>query len=299
MKPVLIALKRSKWERDIMFYGSEDAAKKIYTLQNHTFERIYNSHLRQIEARKKISGIFPHAVRAFREELPSVDFSKYSLILSLGGDNHFVHTAQYVNEIPIGGINSDPETSSGVLLYFNLQSFSEPGRKEYDSDQIETENWSLIECEIHFSDGQKIFTGEAVSEISIRNKFAEHMSRYLIRSAGTDPEEQKCSGLLLSTGTGSTGWFSNCVPVEAFQGNCSFEKNAGFFRFTARERKTGEKFSLHYGEIQKGGTLELISEMDGIICMDSDNKRVYPFPPGSKAYFRLSEKKLRVVRKFN
>jgi len=290
---VLVAIKRSKWERDIIHYGSEDAVKKIYILQNNGYERIHSSHIRQLQARDALKQALGNAEYIYREELTRVNFSDYDLVITLGGDNHFVHVSQFIKDTPVAGINSDPETSSGVLLHFTIDSFINQIKTGINLNNLEIDYWTGIEGELHFPDGQIVKTGRALSEISIRNSFAEHMSRYIL-STDKITEEQKCSGLLLATGTGSTGWFSNCVPESEIK-HCTFKKDADFFRFTARERSGGKKYKLHYGEIKKGETLQLMSEMDGMLCLDSDIRRVFNLPPGCRAILKVCEEKLPVV----
>jgi hypothetical protein len=48
--------------------------------------------------------------------------------------------------------------------------------------------------------------------------------------------------------------------------------------------------------VEAGQTLSVVSEMDGEITVDADPERVFPFPPGAVAHFRLSDERLKVVR---
>lgn len=292
---ILIAVKRSKWERDIFYYGSEDAVRQIYELQNHALDRVFLSHERQIASRRKLKEAVPEARLVFREDLPRTDFHSYDLALSLGGDNHFVYVAQFIANRALGGINSDPETSTGTLLPFDSESFADAFSNR-TSDAFRTESWTGIECEIIYPGGQKLPTGRAISEISVRNSFPDHMSRYLVQKENSAPEEQKSSGLLLATGAGSTGWFYNSVPSE-LKAESVFPKNSEFFRFAARECRLSD-YRYGYGEIRKGETIEIISEMDGNITLDSDERRTFAFPPGCRARFSCSAAPLEVLTGF-
>jgi NAD kinase len=293
---ILIAIKRSKWERDLIHYGSEEAVKRLYSLQNDNYERVYSSHLRQLKAREKIATALPDARYAYREELDGIDYSGYDLVASLGGDNHFVYVGHFVLAKPIAGINSDPETSHGILLNFDPDSFIS-GIEKNGIMYPTIEEWTCIEGELIYPNGDRIHTGAAVSEISVHNGFADNMSRYLIRRDEESFEEQKSSGILLSTGVGSTGWFQNCVP-EGIRRGCTFEKGANFFRFIAREVGFEKKFRYRYGTIVAKERLELVSEMEGNIVIDASPYRVFDFPPGCRAIFQLSGRRLHVVKDF-
>jgi len=290
---ILVAIKRTKYERDIIRYGSEEAVQRLYHLQNDAFLHVYASHERQLLSLEKIKRALPDAVFARREELERIDFSQFDLIVSLGGDNHFVYVSHFALHRPIAGINSDPQTSSGVLLNFDTDQFISSIENAQSSD-LKTEKWSCIEGELTYPNGDKLSTGVSLSEISIRNTFPDAMSRYLIKLNENPFEEQKSSGMLLATGVGSTGWFRNAVP-EQLRDSCRFNKAADFFRYVARESEL-RNYSLSYGTVNGDETLEMVSEMDGKITIDASPFRVFEFPPGCTVKFGLSAAKIRVVK---
>jgi len=299
-KIYLISIKRTKWERDLQKYNSIKELKRIYRLQNNIFQRVYASHIRQKKAFEKLYNK-THNIAEFiyREELSLPYVKKFPLLISFGGDNHFIYTARFASQ-PLIGINSDPQTSSGALLYFNVDDFLSYHEKEYFlKKEYKLENWSLIEGEIIYSDKSKVKTGKCISETIIRNEFADAMSRYFLRVNKMEFEEQKSSGLLLSTGAGSSGWFYNCLPhsIQLFE-DPIFPKNAPFFKTIAREPgfNRSHKFKYLYCTIYENQELEVISEMEGVIVIDSHQECAFTFPPGAKAIFRLSKEKLKVVK---
>jgi NAD+ kinase len=126
----LISLKRTKWERDLQKYGSVKELKKIYRLQNNIFQRVYASHVRQKKAFEKLyNALHNQAVFIYREELNIPYVKTFPLLVSFGGDNHFIYTARFASQ-PIIGINSDPKTSTGALLYFDVDKFLEYHKKD-------------------------------------------------------------------------------------------------------------------------------------------------------------------------
>lgn len=305
MKDFLIAVKRTKWERDLLRYGSEQVLRKIYEIQNHAFDRVFASHERQKASLLRMREAGLDADFLFREELAGADFSSYRCVLSLGGDNHFVYVSRFAKS-PIAGINSDPASSRGALLAGSTDDFLEfhrafTARKTTAEEFLEhhvSERWSRIECTIHFPDGEARLIGTCTSEFSIRNRFPEYMSRYLLRTRPDTEEvytqpfmEEKCSGLLCSTGAGSTGWFKNCLPPER-RDEVIFPRNADYFKFLAREalRPIGPEM------VPRGQVLEIISEMDGEIIADSDHELSYVFPYGARAVIRQHGEQLRVIQ---
>lgn len=291
MNQALIVMKKTKYELDRNTYPDLEYYQKICLIQNDSFNKIHDSHLRQLESREILKQeVFPEGLFIFRDELDQLDLSKFGVIVALGGDNHFTYVAHHCKKNKILGCNSDIKTSFGALLSFNPITLKETVSKNWEN--ISEENWSLISVEIEYPNGKKINTVNAVSEISIRNTNPDLTSRYIVLH-DDKKEEQKSSGLLLYTGAGSTGWYASCKHEEEGEGN--FSKSANFFRVYARElsRKARKNFKLTDFTVTK--SCQIISEMNGGISIDALPERVYPFTPGSVATIHLANEKLKVI----
>jgi hypothetical protein len=296
-KDFLVCKKRTKWQRDLERFGSAREVRRLYRLQNHIFRRVYGSHLRQLASLELLEkALADRADFIYREELSSDLVSRYGALVSLGGDNHFIYVARFTGDKPLIGINSDPVTSSGALVYFTARSFLEHTRNPHFPDRLE--RWTMIEGQIHYPDGSTIRIGPCISETGIRNAFADAMSRYYLRINDEPWEEQKSSGLLLATGAGSTGWFHNCLPhsMQIYE-DPTFGRDEQIFRFVAREPGFHRQhyYRYLYRSLNRGDTLEIISEMDGEIIIDAQPETRFDFGPGARAEFRLSDNHLPVA----
>ncbi|GBF51898.1 sugar kinase and antagonist of anti-sigma factor [Leptospira ryugenii] len=288
---VIVVWKRTKFELDLESFGSLSAYERVTKDKPEVYERTLASHERQISSRKYLrERVFPNADFVFREEFEDLlKKKKYDLVISHGGDNHFTYVAHQVANIPLIGVNSDPFTSVGALLSYTAEELEKEVQQSFIGSEIE--QWSLITTQIEYPDGTKVDTVPAVCELSIRNNSPDLTSRYWISYQGTK-EEQKCSGLLVYTGAGSTGWISSCFPKKF----PPFAKQEPYFHVYAREirsKQTGYEFSL--ADFRALDEVEVISEMNGGIAVDSLTERHYSFPPYSKARFKLSNDTLSVV----
>ena len=305
---IVLVRKRTKWERDLIQYGSREAALSIYKHQNDAYTSVFAAHQRQLENLEKIKKALPGIKCIHRKELPEIDPRQFSLLISFGGDNHFVYTAHRAQGIPIIGLNSDPQSSTGALLYFTPEQFiaavSIYMQKKVDSldmDPCLMEDWTRVEGELLLPEknkSKKIKLEACISEISVRSSFHDHISRFLLRKNNENWEEIKCSGLLLVCGAGSSGWYRNAHPEGR---HAVFPKEAPFFRALARETQYLHRTKLRQGnpQIYAQERLEIISEMNGEITIDANTEQVYPFPPGARVSFFLSGQKLKVLRKFS
>lgn len=288
---VLIVQKKSKFEIDLEKYGTLAEYRRICDLQNHLFDRIHDSHIRQERNRQFLrENVFPRGTYVFRDDMSQLDLRDYDLVVAFGGDNHFTYVAHEASSATLLGCNSDPETSVGALLGFTVQSLFET--IAYESGQTRQEDWTLIFTTLYYPSGEVVETFPAVSEISIRNNSPDLISRYIVSHDGST-EEQKSSGLLVYTGAGSTGWVASCYPKKTGP----FPKDQRYFQVYAREPrrkdKTWEHLNLIDFRVEK--TFSVISEMNGGISIDSLTERNYPFPPGTRAVFRMGDRRLSVL----
>ncbi|TGK82809.1 STAS domain-containing protein [Leptospira bourretii] len=289
-KKVVVVFKRTKYELDLETYGSIQAYKEVARQNPEVFQRTFESHERQLESRNFLkSHVFPNADFVFRENFDPEDGTKYDLIVAHGGDNHFTYVAHLAGNTHLIGCNSDPQSSVGALLGFTAEELMTAVKNNFHHTQVES--WSLLDTEILYPNGTKLKTVPAICELSIRNNSPDLTSRFWISYQG-QKEEQKCSGLLVYTGAGSTGWISSCFPKKF----SPFSKHEPFFHVYSREiRVKSRETEFSLADFRALDQVEVISEMNGGLAVDSLTERHYPFPPYAKATIRLSPEKLSVI----
>ncbi len=140
-----------------------------------------------------------------REYLPTFDFRGCIAIVVVGRDGLVANAAKYVGDLPIVAVNPDPQRIDGVLLPFYV-------RQARQAVQRAAENRAKIRevtlAEVNLNDGQRML---AFNDFFIGCQ--SHVSaRYVLR-VDKQAEPQSSSGLLVSTGAGSTGWLSSVVNM--------------------------------------------------------------------------------------
>ena len=160
-------------------------------------------------------AVYRHAMEMMRRKLPSdlkvqfldrslaptVLFTENDLIVTLGQDGLVANTAKYVKGQPIIAVNPDPERFDGILLPFL------PGQVAEAVGALLSGKMRMREvtmAEARFQDGQRML---AFNDLFLGA--SSHISaRYKITLQGKS-EHQSSSGVLVSTGAGSTGWISS------------------------------------------------------------------------------------------
>ena len=146
--------------------------------------------------------------------VPTFSFLPVDLIVTLGQDGLVANTAKYVGFQPILAVNPDPERFDGILLPFLPQQVSSALGKVMD---LCANIRSITLAEAKLNDGQRLL---AFNDLFLGAN--SHVSaRYRIQWI-SQQEEQSSSGVLVSTGAGSTGWMSSVFNmasgVAAFSG---------------------------------------------------------------------------------
>ena len=123
---------------------------------------------------------------------------RYDLVISLGGDGTFFAAARSLKDIPILGINSDPGNSLGLWTCADRSTFREPLERALAG--------KLRACRIHRM--CVVINGRPVRELAFNDVLIAHknpaaMTRYRL-SVGSSGEQQRSSGLWISTAAGST-----------------------------------------------------------------------------------------------
>lgn len=140
-----------------------------------------------------------------RGMLPNFIFSDTDLVVAIGIDGLVANTAKYLSGQPLIAVNPDPATIDGVLLPFNT-STAVSAVKNIFKGQVKKRQITMAKVDLN--DGQTLL---AFNDFFIGVK--SHISaRYTIEAQGLR-ERQSSSGVIVSTGIGSTGWLSSMVNM--------------------------------------------------------------------------------------
>ncbi|KKL61424.1 hypothetical protein LCGC14_2195470, partial [marine sediment metagenome] len=212
-------------------------------------------------------------------DAPAKDY--YDLIIVLGGDNSFTYVSNYVSnywssDIPILGVNSDPERSVGCLTRWAINDDQDVFDmvEMLDFGEFDIKSWTRLGATV---DGKLITP--ATSEYFFGERMRKNISRHILVYKGVE-HEQKCSGIIFSTGAGSTGWYHSATRGDTWGAE---ERIA---RFVTTEPYNAP---MMCGEIEEGEEIILYSLNDdeGMVSVDSWEEE--PFTRGSEARIHLGE----------
>lgn len=242
-----------------------------------------------------------------RAHVPNYLFGPSDTVVALGQDGLVAGTLKYLDGQRLIGVNPDPKRWDGVLLPFQVGDLPKIV-PETAAGRRRVREVTLAKATLN--DGQSLY---AVNDFYIGRR--THVSaRYRIASGGRE-EQQSSSGIIVSTGVGSTGWLKSVLAGAAgiakragLAGSAQasadadarrLEWESDWLRFTVREpfpsRTTGTE--LVYGRIESGQALEVVSQMPegGVIFSDGVEEDYLAFLSGLRATIGVAEKKGRLV----
>jgi len=232
--------------------------------------------------------------------LPNYLFADDELVVTVGQDGLVANTAKYALARPIVGVNPEPSRYDGVLLPFEARSAA-TGVRAVLEGTAQIREVSMAAARLQ--DGQKLL---AFNDFFIGAR--THISaRYRI-ALGSREEVQSSSGVLVSTGAGSTGWMSSVFNmakgVAAFGGgrmppSKPLAWDARELRWVVREpfvsRATGA--TMVAGRLRERDHLELESQMpvQGVIFSDGVEQDFLSFNSGAIASVGLADVSAQLV----
>lgn len=266
------------------------------------YEREHSNFKRSLEKVQKIVGNELKQKVVERKFLPNFIFSEKDIAVVVGQDGLVANTAKYVNGLPILAINPDTDRFDGVLLPFNTQNF-EYGLHGAIEERAIFKKVTMAEAQLN--DGQKLL---AFNDFFIGP--SSHVSaRYKIEHKGKS-ENHSSSGLIVSTGAGSTGWLSSLINMsngivstfnkgqKGLRMSMDWEDNKLVFIVREPFRSKYSQTDLTAGLITDKNYLKLESLMpsNGVIFSDGIESDFLQFNSGAIVRIGIADQKAMIIQ---
>ncbi|MDH3352426.1 MAG: NAD+ kinase, partial [Gammaproteobacteria bacterium] len=201
---VIIVTRKTELDDLVARFNTKAQARFYLQQAGQSFERIEIAHAKHEQVLARVRHAVPTGFKSQlidRDLVPRFTFGKADLVVTVGQDGLVSNTAKYLSGQPILAVNPDPERFDGVLLPFNASNVEQ---QLYTTlyGPLHARQVTLAMAEL--SDGQSLM---AFNDFFIGA--SSHVSaRYRIQ-IGDRSETQSSSGIIVSTGAGSTGWLQS------------------------------------------------------------------------------------------
>jgi hypothetical protein len=286
-------------------YNTRGQARFLMRARGESFDDVDAAHATYQGALDRVKAAIPRGVRLQqldREFLPTFVFGPNDLAVTLGPDGLVVNTAKYLREQPLLAFNPDPQRMDGVLIPFTA---SQAGQMLPIALDGELPRRLVTMAVARLDDGQSLY---AVNDLFVGQR--THISaRYRLRYRDKE-ETQSSSGIIVSTGAGSTGWLRSILAGAAgvaagfggsgkFRDKYRFDPEAASLRFSVREPFASRvsQAEIVSGEVSGREVLEVASQMpqNGVIFSDGVEADFLGFDTGRIARIGVADRKLHLL----
>jgi hypothetical protein len=190
--------RRTELEELIARHGTKGQAEFFLSTRGRDMKELDERQQAIQHALHAVSAAIPAQWRSGRVERADLDrflFAPDDVVIIVGQDGVVANVAKYLDGQPVIGINPEPHRNPGVLVRHH------PADAEQLFHSLSTSQQRTMVAATT-DDGQQLL---ALNEIYIGQP-SHQTARYAIHPPGRSSERQASSGIIVATGTGSTGW---------------------------------------------------------------------------------------------
>lgn len=303
---IVMVVRRTRLDELIARFNTEDQARFYVEHLGADFsdyqieDRIYKRVIRDAQNLLSRHGRVQVIDRSF---VPNFIFGPNDTVVAIGQDGLVANVLKYLNDQLLIGVNPDIHRWEGVLLPFTVA--------ELDLLMPEVFAQKRPVAEVTMAQA-KLNTGQnllAVNDLFIGPR-SHTSARYLIQ-IGKKAEYHSSSGIIVSTGLGSTGWlqsiFAGATGIASALSGLDLKTrerkiiawDADYLYFSVREpwpsKTSGAEIT--FGKVTQGQPLILTSQMpeNGVIFSDGIESDYLQFNSGIEATITVADRKGHLV----
>lgn len=286
--------RKSAFQELLARHGTRAQAEFFLKSRDQQIEPIEARHKILLRAMKMVKSVIPIDWRQASVEREFFDrfiFEPHDVIIVVGGNGLVANVAKYLRGQTLIGINPNRGRYDSILV---------PHDPENTRDLLELavakkgvyEHRAMVEAVL--DDGQRLL---ALNEIFLGQK-SHAAARYKIEWSGEE-ESQTSSGVIVSTGTGATGWAGSVYQdrrCDIVLPTATEPRLVFFVREAAKSVKT--ETDLRSGSLTAGQKLRMSSRMNkaGVIFGDGVEEDSIDFSWGRRVELGVSETRLVLLR---
>ena len=298
---IVLIVRRTRLDELIARFNTEDQARFYVEHLGADFsdyqteDRTYKHATREAEGILSRHGRLQVVDRSF---VPNFIFGSKDTVVALGQDGLVANILKYLDEQLLVGVNPDPDRWEGVLLPFTIPQL-DALMPDVFAERRSVRTVTMAQATLNTGE-----TLRGVNDLFIGPR-SHTSARYSIR-IGDRSEHHSSSGIIVSTGLGSTGWLRSVLAgatgiASTLSGgkfetsdNPAFEWDSDYLYFSVREpwpSKTSAA-DITFGKITSATPLILVSHMpeNGVIFSDGVESDFLHFNSGTQATIAIARK---------
>lgn len=260
---VVFVHRRSEYDELLDRHATYGQADFFLRSRGRAIQDVIARHEAIEQALHLVSTSLPADVRQARVERSDLDrylFAPEDIVVAVGQDGLVANVAKYLSGQPVIGVNPEPGRNAGVLVRHAPEAAAATiHRVRHGRATIEQR--AMVEATL--DDGQTL---TALNDLYLGDP-GHQSSRYTLTVPDRGTERQSSSGIIVGTGTGSTGWSSSIAndrELLDWLPAAAADSLAWFVREAWPSPATGR--TLEYGALQASQRLELVAESELLVA---------------------------------
>lgn len=195
---VVLVHRRTELEELVARHGTRGQVEFFLSTRGRDLAELEEHHRATQAALAAVTAAIPLDWRRGTVERADLDrflFAEDDVVVVVGQDGLVANTAKYLRGQPVVGIDPEPGRNPGVLVRHRPGDAAE---LLHAHDAVEERTMAQARTD----DGQRLL---ALNEVYVGHR-SHQTARYRLTAPGAPVERQASSGLIVATGTGSTGW---------------------------------------------------------------------------------------------
>lgn len=290
----VVVHRRSELETLLDRHGTRQQAAFFLRGRGRSLEEIQARHDAQQEALTLVASAIPVDWRrgqVERNDLHRFVFAPEDVVVAVGQDGLVSNVAKYLSGQPVVGVNPEPDRNPGVLV---------PHAPEATSSLLATATGARAGQRLQARTMARATTDDGQTLLALNEVYLGHPShqsaRYRIQPPAGERERQSSSGVLVGTGTGSTGWCRSVwlerhsrlrLPAPERPILCWFVREAWPSPATGTARTEGL--------LGPGQELVVVAESDLVIFGDGIESDAIRLSWGQRATVTVAGQRLRLL----
>jgi NAD kinase len=294
---VVVVTRQTEYAALLARHGTREQARFFLATRGRTLESLEAIDSDFRKAMVAVSAAIPVEWRRARVDRGDLDrflFEPEDLVVAVGQDGLVANVAKYLTGQPVIGCNPDPSRNEGALVRHTPAAAARviplvPAAAA--AGDLPIEERTMVRATLD----------DGVGLLALNEIFAGHQSHQSARyrlSAEDREERQSSSGIVVTTGTGASGW-GRSISLERHSRLVMPRPDERALAYFVREAwpSVATGATLTEGRIADGAALAISSEMNdgGVVFGDGIESDRLEFGWGRRLEVRIADERLHLV----
>lgn len=292
LPPRVVFVKReTDYEQLIARHGTQEQARFFLAARGQAIEGVEQAHRAFADALRLARASTPAEWRqalVTREDFDRFLFGPEDIVVAVGQDGLVANVAKYLRGQPVLGINPSPERYDGVLARHAAAQLKALLPATVAGEAV-VQNRTMVQARLDNGDALL-----ALNEIFVGHR-SHQSARYRIEDGKTG-EDHSSSGLIVSSGTGMTGWARSIREATGAQLVLTPEERAVVYLVREPFPSVSTRTTMRAGKL--GATPLLVTSRmgeGGVIFADGIEQDFVVFEWGRRVEVGPADRALRLV----